>query len=254
MLTTVSGSPQAGLGRKPGAGNHAETRPRGKLSHELRTPISIVRSSLENLEQCHAADDATKADQQRYLQRANDGLQRLSGILNRMSEATHLEQTIQQEEFIAFDVDELIGACVEAYRLTHPQQPFTYQQDDRNTLVMGSPELLSQLLDKLVSNAVDFAKTETAITILTRRQNKHYLISIANEGPTLASEMRDNLFDSMVSMRSKQTPAKDGSDQIHLGLGLYMARLIVEHHKGEITVSNLPQDKGVVFEVKLPLP
>lgn len=225
-----------------------------KLSHELRTPISIVRSSLENLEQCQSPDEQATAEQQRYIQRANEGLQRLSGILSRMSEATRLEQTIQHEELTSFDVDGFIATCVETYRLAYPQQEFSYQQGSNNTQLNGSPELLSQLLDKLVSNAVDFAKPDTAITITTKRQDKHYLISVANEGPILPTEMRSNLFDSMVSLRQGQAIKKDAPDQIHLGLGLYMARLIAEHHHGGITIRNLAQDRGVVFEVNLPLP
>ncbi len=216
-----------------------------KLSHELRTPITIVRSSLDNL-----TGDQTDEERAVYVQRANDGVKRLSGILTRMSEATHLEQTLQQEEFLLFDVVELLGACVDGYRLAHPQQSFVLQAEVSSLSVMGAPELVAQMLDKLVGNAIDFANQDSDIVISIKTRSNHAVISVVNEGPVLPSEMTSNLFDSMVSMRGTDHKG----EQPHLGLGLYIVRLIAESHKGHVEVANLPNGNGVIFNVILPLP
>ena len=213
-----------------------------KLGHELRTPITIVRSSLDNLTDSHTEQEANT-----YLQRANDGLARLSGILTRMSEATHLEQTIQQEQVKPFCINDVVAACVESYALAHPEQSFEFNDATTEVQVNGSPDLLAQLLDKLISNALDFCTKNTAITIALRQQNNNVVLSVTNQGPPLPQEMRTNLFDSMVSMRQGK------SDQPHLGLGLYIARLIAEYHHGHVKVDNLDDDKGVIFSVMLPL-
>ncbi len=214
----------------------------GKLGHELRTPITIVRSSLDNL-----ADSQMGEKESTYLQRANEGVARLSGILTRMSEATHLEQTIQQEESKTYCINDVVAACVEAYRLAHPDQLFEFSNATAKLQVNGSPDLLAQMLDKLVSNALDFGEENTAITISLAQQSTSVVMSVTNQGPSLPEEMRANLFDSMVSMRQGK------SDQPHLGLGLYIVRLIAEYHKGHVEVDNLDDDKGVVFSVVLPL-
>lgn len=214
----------------------------GKLGHELRTPITIVRSSLDNL-----ANNPTDQEANTYLQRANDGVARLSGILTRMSEATHLEQTIQQEPATPFCINDVVAACVESYGLAHPQQLFEFNDATAKCQVNGSPDLLAQLLDKLISNALDFAKQDTAISISLLQQSDNVIISVANQGPPLPEEMRANLFDSMVSLRQGK------SDQPHLGLGLYIVRLITEYHHGHVEVDNIDDDKGVVFSVLLPL-
>ncbi|MEW5756196.1 MAG: proteobacterial dedicated sortase system histidine kinase [Pseudomonadota bacterium] len=215
-----------------------------KLSHELRTPITIVRSSLDNL-------DSGQTDDERrvYLQRAHEGVQRLSGILTRMSEATRLEQTIQQEEIKPYVAADVVAACVDGYRLAHPQRQFTFDCAPSliHVTVHGSPELLAQLLDKLISNALDFAKPDTAIAIALTTANKQLVLSVSNEGPRLPVEMRANLFDSMVSLR----PGK--GDQPHLGLGLYIVRLIAEYHHGHVEVDDLPDRDGVIFRVILPV-
>ena len=215
-----------------------------KLSHELRTPITIVRSSLDNLEA-----DPPAAERQVYLQRAHEGVARLNGILTRMSEATHLEQTIQREPAKPYMPAEVVAACVEAYHLAHPQQPFDFDCEPAasQATVNGSAELLAQLLDKLVDNALDFVKPETAIHITLAVEHSGMVLGVANEGARLPQEMRAQLFESMVSLRR----GKD--DRPHLGLGLYIVRLIAEYHGGHVEVTNLAGREGVLFRVVLPL-
>ena len=216
----------------------------GKLSHELRTPITIVRSSLDNLE---AEPHAT--ERQVYLQRAHEGVARLNGILTRMSEATHLEQTIHQEPAKPYMPAAVVAACVEGYRLAHPQQRFDFDCEPAASYatINGSAELLAQLLDKLVDNALDFVRPETAIHVILAVEHSCMVLGVANAGARLPEEMRTQLFESMVSLRQ----GKD--DRPHLGLGLYIVRLIAEYHGGHVEVTDLAGCEGVLFRVVLPL-
>src|SRR5258708_4765134 len=121
-----------------------------RLSHELRTPIAVVRSSLENLK-------LAPADARVYIERAEEGLKRLGTILTRMSEATRLEQGLNAVERERFDLAAVVAGCVEGYRLAYPHQPFDLALPQKKAPVEGSPDLAAQLLDKLVANAVDFS-------------------------------------------------------------------------------------------------
>jgi two-component system sensor histidine kinase ChvG len=216
----------------------------GKLSHELRTPLSIVRSSLDNLE-----GESSPGDRRVYLQRAHEGVARLNGILTRMSEATHLEQTVQREPAKPYMPAAVIAACVDAYRLAHPQRRFDFDCEPAasHATINGSADLLAQLLDKLVDNALDFAKPETAVQITLAVEHASLVLGVANEGTQLPREMRTQLFESMVSLRQ----GKD--DRPHLGLGLYIVRLIAEYHGGHVEVADLADREGVLFRVVLPL-
>jgi signal transduction histidine kinase len=89
---------------------------------------------------------------------------------------------------------------------------------------------------------IDFSADDDTITIGLQRNAGSLTLSVANPGPPLPERMRAQLFDSMVSVRP-------GDDQ-HLGLGLYVAKLIAEGHGGAITATNT--DDGVVFTVLLP--
>ena len=86
----------------------------GRLSHELRTPIAVVRSSLENL---HAA--RTPDETRIYVARAEEGLARLGTILSRMTEASRLEQGLSTAERERFDAAAVVRGCVEGYRLAY---------------------------------------------------------------------------------------------------------------------------------------
>ena len=208
-----------------------------KLSHELRTPLAIVTSSLENLE--HEPLDETSA---RYAARARDGADRLRRILTAMSEANRVEELMQHAEPEAFDLGTALNATIAAYRDAYPQRRFDFETEPETATMRGSPELVIQMLDKLVDNAVDFSADGDTVTIELYRDDGYLGLSVTNPGPPLPERMRTQLFDSMVSLRN--------DDDRHLGLGLYIAKLIAEGHGGSIRAQNV--DDGVTFVVRLP--
>lgn len=209
-----------------------------KLSHELRTPLAIVTSSLENLEH-EPLNDASLG----YTTRAREGADRLRRILSAMSEASRVEELMEHADPEVFDLRAVLQSTVAAYRDVYKNRGFAFDCDLENANVEGSPELLIQMLDKLVDNAVEFSAEDDSIELRLDSQDGQFLLSVTNPGPPLPDKMRTQLFDSMVSVRG-------GESSRHLGLGLYVAKLIAEGHGGGITANNV--DGGVRFEVQLP--
>lgn len=218
----------------------------GRLSHELRTPIAVVRSSLENLKL-----EGDPAQRQVYLERAEEGLSRLSKILTRMSEATRLEQSLHGEARSRFDLAEVARECVSGYRLAYPERTFELKAPAQVFAVDGSPDLFAQLLDKLVANAVDFGRAGAPIRIELARAGHAAQLAVTNAGPPIPDEVRGRLFESMISVRSER--AHSHKNEPHLGLGLYIARLIAEFHGGNIAAANLADGSGVSVRLTLPL-
>lgn len=236
-----------------------------KLSHELRTPLAIVTSSLENLEHEPLGDEAAT-----YTSRAKDGADRLRRILAAMSEASRVEELIAHAEPEPFDLAALLESTVAAYRDVYGREAYgkrkfvletatttattiaTIKGDVRaeprgsptpRAIIKGSPELVIQMLDKLVDNAVDFSGEGDTISIGLSRSERGIELTVTNPGPPLPERMRTQLFDSMVSLRP-------GGNDRHLGLGLYVAKLIAEGHAGRISADNV--EGGVCFTVTLP--
>ena len=215
-----------------------------RLSHELRTPVTVVRSSLENLRLLNHSDAETHT----YLRRAEEGISRLSLILNNMSEATRLEQLLQGCELQVLQLQEVFAACAAQYRQIYPHARFEVQITSTALPVAGSAEHLVQLLDKVVANAVEFSREGAPILLICKKDGEEAVMSVSNQGPTLDPAMKERIFDSMVSVRPQ-----GNKGQPHLGLGLHIARLITDFHRGEIYAENLIGGSGVIVVIRLPL-
>ena len=214
------------------------------LAHELHNPLNVVNSSLENLQYQHAelTDD-------KYLQRARNGLNRLRSIITSLTEAVNLKDALIQgsEQFERFDFAALVTNCVEGYQAANPAHRFLVQVFPGTLLIDGAPDRLAQLLDKLVDNAIEFGKKDGLITVTLHRTDTQAQLTVANQGSLLPEEIAERLFDPMVSS------GKDAR-KTHLGLGLYIVRLVADFHGGTVQARNRRGLDGVEVTVTLPRP
>lgn len=220
----------------------------GKLSHELKTPLAMTRSSLDNLD-TQALDEESR----RYLERAREGLDRQAEIVRAMSEASRLEAAIRVADWAQVDLGELITRCAEGYRAVHPGRRIETDLPKSPLKVRCAPDLLAQALDKLVENAASMCGQKDVIRIGARRVSAHTHLSVTNTGSRLPESLQDRLFDSLVTVRERR------SDTPHLGLGLYIVRLVAEAHGGHAEARNLTpaiggadSREGVEFSIVLP--
>lgn len=213
-----------------------------RLAHELRTPIAVIRTSLEHLEQ-------TSENRQIYIDRARSGSERLNNIVARMSEASRLEQSVNKEVFHTFDLQELITDIIPVYRDLHRDIRFESTICNEHLQLKGSQDLIVQMLDKLIGNAVDFHENSTPILISLALSDETGFaeLVVRNTGIHLPEDGQQQLFQPMVSIRSTMNQTSSP----HLGLGLYIVQLIVDKHLGKVVARNW--QAGVEFCVKLPI-
>jgi signal transduction histidine kinase len=145
----------------------------------------------------------------------------------------------------------VITGSVEGYRAAYRPRPFELAAPAGPVWIEGSPDAFAQLLDKLVDNANDFAPAGSAIRVALEVRGRSAILSVENEGPQLPLATRARLFDSMVTLR--EPGHAEAGDGAHLGLGLYIVRLVAEAHGGDVTAENL-EPRGARFEVRVPLP
>lgn len=214
-----------------------------RLSHELKTPLAVVRSSLDNLTHC-----TDEAERQNYLTRAQSAVARLSGILRSMSEATRLEQSLEAEHKEVFDVADVLTQVTAAYQALDPHHVIVYQGPEQGSHVLGSPELLVQLLDKLVDNARDFTPSGQRIELDLRRVDQGWQLSVFNQGSRLPAGA--DIFSAFVSHRAGEL---DTSEH-HLGQGLLIAQLIANYHLTRLEADNQSRNglDGVAFQLVIP--
>ena len=191
-------------------------------------------------------------NRQVYIERARSGSERLNNIVARMSEASRLEQTVTKEVLRTFDLQQLLSNIVPVYRDVHGDLEFITDICNEAILLNGSQDLIVQMLDKLIGNAVDFHQINTPISIELRSitladNTKTAQLVVRNTGVSLVDDDNQKLFQPMVSIR----PMMKQTNEPHLGLGLYIVKLIVETHNGKVMAKNWQQ--GVEFCVTLPI-
>jgi dedicated sortase system histidine kinase len=212
------------------------------LAHEMNNPLNVVSSSLQILEA-----DLPNLEQNKHMQRARNGVNRLRIILTNLTEAANLEEALRDEIKIPVDLPGLISEFVDGYRSSHPEHEFQLRIETSPLIVDCSPDHLAQMLDKLVDNAVQFSYPSTPIVIRTRKNKNDAEITVMNEGPKLPEKISDRVFDPMVSY------GKTNAKHSHLGLGLFVVRLIAEYHEGTSRAENRTDKQGVAITVSIPV-
>ena len=219
-----------------------ENMPR-TLRHEINNPLNTLSTSLQNL----VEENPSVADS-KYLESAKRGVLRIGVIVQNLADAANLEEALQAEELEVVDIHKLLENYVANCHLVHKNATFVYRGTPHPVYARVSDYRIEQLLDKIIDNAIDFHRANSPIKVQLDTYRDFLRITVANRGPTLPTDAEETLFDSMVSHRGA-----DGQSRLHFGLGLYVVRVIAEHHGGTVRAMNLADGSGVAVVVQLPL-
>jgi len=231
-----------------------------RLSHELKTPLAMVQSSLDNLQAVtdSEAGDGSSGDAGArhglFLQRAQEGTRRMRFILNQLSGLSRLQEALENTPLEKVDLVPFLNQYVAARKALIPG--LSLRVSDQPLVINGSLDLLAQGLDKLLDNARDFTPEGGLIEVRAEKQpgpdGPRVILSVFNSGSRLPAALGvGELFHSLTSVRQRSATGGE-QDSHHMGLGLYLLRLIVEQHAGQVQARNSARPEGVVFEVILP--
>jgi dedicated sortase system histidine kinase len=238
LARTISGM----LARLHQHNQFLENMPR-TLRHEINNPLNALSTSLQNL-----ADENTEAGKKKYLASARRGVNRIGMIVQNLADAASLEEALVADDIETVDLFDLVKNYLANCRITHPDRQFLYRGIERAALCAASDYRVEQMLDKLIDNAVDFSPLGSTITVGIGIEDEELTLFVTNQGPLIAPELVDSIFDSMVSVRESNP-----DNRLHFGMGLYVVRVIAEHHQGRVGAANLINGKGVTIRVNLPL-
>lgn len=222
----------------------------GRLSHELRTPLSVVRTSIENLDR-----DQLDEQSQILIDRASGGADHLSAIIKALVESTRMEQTVQQAQMQPVRIGDWMQASLQRYSQVYRDVEFQLSPDvPQGINVQAAPELLQQAFDKLVDNAVGYSidapivlyakLTDASMKSGVGSPARHLALAVANQGEALDESLLEQVFEPMFSSRD---PHASGP---HMGLGLYIVRMIAQVHGGTVFARN--KKAWVVIGMSLP--
>jgi two-component system sensor histidine kinase ChvG len=211
------------------------------VTHELKNPIASVRSAIEGLER-------VKSDEQRaqLLAIADEDVRRLDRLVNDISEASRVDAQLSRTLFEPIDVGIMIesmlasrAARVEAKEGSDVPQPRIAFARPRKgtTLVMGDGHRLERAIDNVIDNAISFSPQTGLVCIAATRLGDEVHVRVDDDGPGIDPAQREAIFRRFHSER----PADEAFGR-HSGLGLAIARTIIEGHSG--TISAKDRDDG----------
>jgi two-component system, OmpR family, sensor histidine kinase ChvG len=224
------------------------------VAHEIKNPLSSMRSALETLDR--TKDPKLQAQLMAIL---DDDVARLDRLITDISEASRLDAELSRESMRPLDMGAQASALVEAYKLAsaaqadkaRPPVRYSYQGGQGAQLtVNGLESRLGQVLRNLVDNAASFSPAGGTVRLAAQRNSDWVRVTVEDEGPGIPAENLDDIFRRFYSER----PQGEAFGQ-HSGLGLAIAKQIVEAHGGRIWAENRMEGTriaGARFIVELP--
>jgi two-component system sensor histidine kinase ChvG len=216
------------------------------VTHELKNPIASLRSALDGLES--VKDEKLR---QRLMEVAREDVMRLDRLISDISEAARTDAELARARFEPVDLGPLIEQLVKSWesRRDKGDARIAFARPRKaSTIVMGDPGRLARAFDNILDNAVSFSPPGGLVEIAASHVGNQVLIRIDDEGPGVPPEAREAIFHRFHSIRPD-----DESFGRHSGLGLAIAKAIVEGHGGEISVYDRDDaPSGARFIISLP--
>ena len=203
------------------------------LRHEISNPLNKLRTSLENL-----IDECPELETNRYITKLNAGVDQINNITQLLTEAASIESALQNEPLKRLNLGHFLKTYCSAWDGLDVSLP------KEDCWVMAESSRLEQLLDKLLDNAFSFCCEGGKVCLNLTTSSYDIQIHVENDGPLVPEGKINELFAPMTSTRSEGT-------EIHLGLGLHIAKLIADHHHARLSCNNRTDGTGVVFIIVL---
>ena len=210
------------------------------FSHEFKTPIASIRGFARMLQR----EDLTREEQKEYLQIIVDESERLTGLATNVLNLSKIEnQTILTGQ-VQFNCTEQIRRIIALLEPKWSKKNLKFLLEADEIMIYGNMELLEQVWINLLDNAIKFSPDSSGIELLLRKRPGGVLFTITDHGSGIPSEAQTHIFDKFYQGDTSHTVQGNG-------LGLTIAKKIIELHKGNIQIKK-SDISGTIFEVMLP--
>ena len=216
------------------------------VTHEMKNPLASLRSAIEGM--------TTVKDpvlQERLLAIVRDDVQRLDRLITDIAEASRLDAQLSRTKFEPVDLGAMIAALIASREARGVERGVRLQfarRSDAPLIVPGEGARLERVLENLIENAISFSPDGGLIVLSAASDANGIVMAIEDEGPGVPEDAREQVFRRFQSLR----PAAEAFGK-HSGLGLAIARTIVEAHQGSIVAAARTDGAdGARFVIRLP--
>lgn len=222
------------------------------MSHELKTPVALIKGYAQTLARPDAQWDAETARQS--LQIIEEEADRLEALINNLLDASRIQASGLRLDYADVDLQTLARKVAEAYRLQTEHHQIELDFPKPLPLIWGDETRLRQVLTNLVNNAIKYSPAGGVIRIggwveqePSVDQASRVVLYVADEGIGIPQQELPNIFERFYRVDTSLRRSTAGA-----GLGLFLCKAIVEAHSGEIWARSEP-GKGTTFFVALPI-
>ena len=201
------------------------------ISHDLRTPLSSVKTSLAVLNTGAWGELNEKGKHKIVV--AEDNIRRSIELINNLLDIEKMESGKVEIVLRTHDLAPILDMCVESVSQLAEQKNINITVADTMAKVQADDSKLSQVVINLLGNALKFSPSGTEVLITVLNKNPFVEVRIKDNGPGIPQEFQKRIFN-----RFEQLPGDDPSKSLGSGLGLSICRLIIEAHGGEIGVES----------------
>jgi signal transduction histidine kinase len=216
------------------------------VSHELKTPLALIRLFAETLELGRVPSGEKKHQYYRIIHKES---RRLTQLINNILDFSRIEAGRKEYRFVRGDPAAVVRDVVDAYRFQIEQHGFSLSlavADDLPEMEID-PEALSQALINLLNNAIKYSLNEKAIAVSARRDGDRVLVSVSDRGIGIPKGEQKRIFEKFYRVETSVVHTTKGS-----GLGLALVQHIAEAHGGRVEVASAPGE-GSTFTLSLPV-
>lgn len=207
--------------------------------HELKTPIAIIQADTDVL-------TLETGEGNEWIDDIQHQVRRLSTLTNDLIYLSRMEEPQRQTAFLTLPFSDLVAETAQSFQAVAKSQGKTFSLRIQPTLTLvGEEKSLGQLVSILLDNALKYSPPGGEITVTLARQGKSLLLTVANTAQTLSKELLENMFD-----RLYRGDKARSSEQGGYGIGLSIAKAVVQSHKGKISAA--ARGDQLVMTVVLP--
>jgi len=250
-LLVLAGSSLASYGlarrtlRPIEAAHQAQIRFTAEASHELRTPLAAMKADTEATLMDERNDAAVL---RRTLQDNLHDIEKLERLTDHLLEISRYKsKSAPAKEDI--DIDSIIRDVLQQFRQPIRANRLKTSTDTTPVRITGDPQALRQLITIVLDNAIKYSQPKGSIAVALTKDSKNAIITITDVGIGIRADDLPHIFESFYRA---QTVATKQHQAVGYGLGLPLAKEIVETHNGTISVQS-QEAKGTVVTIKLPL-